>query len=311
MAADPAFKFAVLMATYCGGRFLERQLASIAAQTSPHWTLWVSDDDSTDGTLDILQRHGSMWGEQRMTIVKGPHRGYSANFLSLICNPRIQADYYAFADQDDIWESDKLARAASWLSTVPGDRPALYCSRTRLVDDNGNHLGMSPLFTKQASFANALVQNIASGNTIVLNECARRLLAEAGCTVEVVSHDWWAYLTVTGCGGVVLYDRYPTVQYRQHGANLIGGNSGWSARAARLGMMWRGRFRSWNEINVKALARLRSRLTPDSRTTFELFCSARRQSLIGRLRSMRKAGVRRQTALGNLALIAATVLNKM
>jgi hypothetical protein len=59
----------------------------------------------------------------------------------------IKADYYSFSDQDDIWYKDKLERAIKWLKSIPSDIPALYCSRTQLVDDTGEDLGLSPLYT--------------------------------------------------------------------------------------------------------------------------------------------------------------------
>lgn len=67
----------------------------------------------------------------------------------LLCRPDIVARYYAFADQDDIWDADKSERALDWLhKTISDDQPALYCSRVRLVDEKGSHLGVSPLFAR-------------------------------------------------------------------------------------------------------------------------------------------------------------------
>jgi hypothetical protein len=60
----------------------------------------------------------------------GRPKGSTANFLSLTCRADIDADYFAYADQDDVWESDKLERAVNWLKTVPEGVPALYGSRT-------------------------------------------------------------------------------------------------------------------------------------------------------------------------------------
>ena len=84
---------------------------------------------------------------------------------------------------------------------------------------------MSPLFRRPPSFRNALVQSLAGGNTMVLNRPARDLVALASRRARFVSHDWWAYLLVTGAGGAVHYSAKPLVRYRQHAHNLVGANT--------------------------------------------------------------------------------------
>lgn len=84
---------------------------------------------------------------------------------------------------NDIWETDKLQRAVARLSAVPHGTPAVYCSRTRVVDANDQPICMSPLFAKTPRFANALMQNIGGGNTMVFNEAVRQLLIKAGQSI--------------------------------------------------------------------------------------------------------------------------------
>jgi glycosyltransferase involved in cell wall biosynthesis len=176
---------AILLCTLEGQRFLKEQLASFESQNLKAWSLFVSDDGSSDRTLDILQEQQKQWGRGKLTLQSGPRQGFAANFLSLTCQTDINADYYAYADQDDIWEADKLERAVHWLETIPGDVPALYCSRTRLVDKENRTVGFSPLFKKPPSFANALIQNIGGGNTMVFNHATKKLLCRAGKDIEV------------------------------------------------------------------------------------------------------------------------------
>lgn len=209
-------KVAILLCTYHGQHYLAEQLDSFAAQSHTNWEVWASDDGSADDTHEILESYRQKWSDDRLSIHSGPAEGFAANFIALTCKDSIEADYYAYSDQDDIWEPDKLARAVEWLKTVPEHIPALYCSRTRLVDASNSEIGDSPLFTKPPSFANALMQNIGGGNTMVFNNAARNLLREAGKTRPVITHDWWAYMVVTGCGGRIFYDEEPTLRYRQH-----------------------------------------------------------------------------------------------
>lgn len=306
----PGASVAVLLCTCNGAAFLTEQLDSIAAQRGPAVRLYVSDDGSSDATPRILESYRQRWGGDRLSIRRGPCRGYVANFLSLICSPDIDADYYAYADQDDLWDTDKLARALGALASPSGDRPALYCSRTRLISESGSPVGYSPLFRKPPGFANALVQNIAGGNTMVFNRAARDLLLVAG-EVDVVTHDWWTYLLVTGAGGRVVYDARPSVSYRQHGANLIGSNMGMGERVDRLVMALRGRKREWNDRNIDALQRSRALLAADSVEVLDEFCRARQASLLTRVRGIRKSGIYAQTLAGNLGIIAATFLKKI
>lgn len=304
-------KVAILMCTYQGQCYLAEQLDSFAAQLHTNWDVWVSDDGSRDNTLSILEDYQNKWATGRLSLHVGPNKGFQANFLYLTCNANITADYYAYSDQDDIWEADKLERAVKWLESVPENIPALYCTRTRLVDRNNNHIGFSPLFLKPLSFSNALVQNVGGGNTMVFNNAARALLRKAGANLPVVTHDWWAYLVVMGCGGKVFYDSKPTLRYRQHDGNLVGMNATWMARFERLRMLWQGKFRHWNDCNIDALRMLHEKLTPESREVLEYFVKARQMSFVTRLMYLKRTGIYRQTLFGNLGLIAAAIFRKI
>jgi glycosyltransferase involved in cell wall biosynthesis len=298
---------AVLLCSLNGDRYLDQQLESIACQQGPRVRVYVSDDGSNDQTLSLLDRFRTRWGEERLSICQGPHRGYAANFFSLIYSP-IEADYFSYADQDDVWDPDKLSRAITALSALPGELPAIYCSRTRLIDKEGKPLGLSPLFEKPPAFANALVQNIAGGNTMVLNRKARDLICAAG-PVNAVSHDWWAYMLVTGCGGMVIFDPHPSIGYRQHQANVIGSNMSWANRLARFSLDLRGRKREWNSRNITALQQSRNLLTAENLRILDNFCEARNAGLFPRFLGMRRSGVYAQTGLGNTGLYVATLLN--
>ncbi len=303
-------KVAILLCTWNGARFLDEQLDSIEKQLHTNWVVWASDDGSKDSTLAILEDRQSNWGEDRLKILKGLAKGFIANFLSLLVNPAIVADYYAFADQDDIWEADKLGRALNTLSQVPKTLPSLYCSRTQLIDERGREIGLSPLYRKKPSFANALVQNIGGGNTMVMNRLARDLMRSVG-EIDVACHDWWTYTLIAGAGGSVFYDPHPSLRYRQHGSNLIGSNLSDSSRLLRLRMLLRNRLSDWIDQHTQALQSSRHLLTEGNRWILDEFCRARGGSLISRLSGVRRSGVYRQTWLDNIGLVAATVFKKL
>lgn len=298
------------MGCYNGSDHLQTQLDSIAAQTHTDWVLLASDDGSSDDTLLILERFRERFGEDRVRIRSGPGRGFVANFLAMACEPSFDADYYAFCDQDDVWFSNKLERALIHLTASQGPQPRLYCGRTRLVDARGRLLGNSRLVNVQPSFANALVQSFAGANTMVMDSGARLLFESAGDNIAAASHDWWAYLLVTGMGGTVIYDEVPTVAYRQHGANLQGDNKGLRARWARLMQLMGGRMRSWNRGHIDGLSRIREHLAPESAELLVRFSELHEARGLDAMRKWLGCGIRRERIIDNIAIMLAAATGR-
>ncbi len=305
---------AIMMCTYNGVQFLKEQLDSFLTQTHKNIIVIASDDGSTDSTIQILEQYKPLFGKDsnnndRLRIINGPKSGSVINFLSILCMNDLSADYYAFSDQDDIWENDKITRALHNLKEYQ-NIPVLYGSRTRTVSYDNQDLGFSTIFSKSPSFKNAIVQSIAGGNTMIMNMLARNLLKEFG-PLDVVSHDWWAYIVVSGAGGKMIYDTYPSLRYRQHGNNQIGANTSWFARIKRINLLLKGKFRKWNSINVEALMTKKNLLSKENQEILDEFDKARNSHLISRITGLWKIGIYRQTFLGNLGLILAVILNKL
>ncbi|MCK9236798.1 MAG: glycosyltransferase family 2 protein [Thiopseudomonas sp.] len=301
---------AILLCTYEGGLYLQEQLESIAHQTHPHIDVYASDDGSSDSTLRILKEFQSSWSKGKFVICKGPQNGFLNNFMSLVFNADIKADYYCYADQDDIWEANKVENSIKQLARFGQSNPLLYCSRTCLVDEAANKIGYSPLFEKTPSFRNALVQSIGGGNTMTLNQEARNILMQTS-TCEFISHDWWTYILVSGAGGQVVYDAYPSVKYRQHAQNIIGGNMSWKARLFRIKMLFAGRFQQWNDVHMQSLEQIRHLLTEANQKTLDDFMQARTNPLYKRLFYFLRSRVYRQTLFGNLGLWVALLMKKL
>lgn len=302
---------AILLATCNGAPYLQEQLDSIERQTHIHWTILASDDGSSDETMAMIDAFASKVGKSKVQQVLGPQKGFASNFLSMVCYPDLKADAYAYCDQDDIWLDNKLARAARFLTRVPSDVPALYCSRTEYVDQENHSLGFSLSYSRPAVFANALVQNIASGNTMVFNEGARKLLEQAGPQVDIDLHDWWTYMLVTGMGGPVFFDQTPSVRYRQHPNNLWGMNTSLKSQWRRIKKLFGGRFANWNERHIAALGSMQHQLTLDNQKIFQQFAAARKLSLVPRLIGLKQSGVYRQTMMNNVGLFLAALVGKV
>jgi hypothetical protein len=244
-------------------------------------------------------------------LLQGPRQGFWRNFLSLVRRGDIEGDFFAFSDQDDVWSAEKLTKALVWLEGNSKGGPALYFTRTILVAKDGELLGCSPLFTRQPSFQNSLVQNIASGNTMVFNHAAKLLLAQTPADIKLVSHDWWAYQMLTGAGGVAYYDAWPSTEYRQHEKNLMGSNAGLAARLLRFRAFARGRFARWNDTNILALNQMRHLLSPANVDILDRFEVARKSFIPKRPYLLWKAGVYRQFALDNIALFVGSLFGRI
>jgi glycosyltransferase involved in cell wall biosynthesis len=305
-----AGRLAVLLATYNGARFLDAQLRSVIAQDWPAIDIIASDDSSTDGTPGLLQSWQTIWNKGSFSIMSGPRLGFAGNFRKLLAEAELDADYVAFCDQDDIWLSEKTKVAVAAIDEY-GSRPALYCARTLITDVDDREVSLSTLFRRTPDFANALVQSIGGGNTMVMNRAAYELLREAAQRTDFVSHDWFAYLIVSGAGGKVIYSETPHVRYRQHDSNLIGSNLGFQARISRARFALSGRYVGWNNLNMRALAACRDLLTPDAAAKFDRFCQARSGNLPQRIVNLWRSGVYRQTTVGQLSLYLAGLLGKL
>jgi glycosyltransferase involved in cell wall biosynthesis len=302
----------IIMATYNGAAFLPEQLQSIANQDGITWRLRVSDDGSTDATCDVVAEFSQLYPKQSVLLSTGPKQGFAANFLSLLGKLDHSTDFVAFADQDDIWQPDKLTRALSWLNAENMETPALYTSRTWAWFPKNGYRVASPHFKKSPSFRNALTQSLAGGNTMVLNRAAAAL-AKA-CSHEagpIISHDWWIYQIITGAGGTVYYDPEPSLDYRQHEANLVGANIGWAARWRRAKMIRDGVYQTWHRVNIAALDRSAHRFTPENRAILNEFAVARQQSLLKRIRRLARLGLYRQSLGANITFWLAVIFGRI
>jgi len=302
---------AILMCTYQGQKFLSEQIDSIINQSFKNWHLYVSDDGSKDETISILNKYQKELTKERMTILEGPCKGFAKNFINLTCDKSIKADFYAFSDQDDIWESNKLKKAIDWLEVRNEKKPSLYCSRTTLIDENKNIIGLSPLHNKKPSFRNALVQNIAGGNTMVFNDLTRSIILEIGTNINISFHDWLVYLIVTGCNGEVFYDNDPSIKYRQHKNNCIGMNISVKGKIKRIYYLLKGQLQNSINENLETILLIKNKLSKENIKTLDRFIQARKQGLILRLINIFKTHVYRQTLVGNIGLGIAAVFNRI
>ena len=133
-------KVQVLLSAYNGEKYLEEQIRSILAQEHKQLTLLIRDDGSTDHTIDIIKRYADNY--ENVAYYTGKNLGVQQSFFNLMKHADKTADFYAFADQDDVWMPDKITRAIALLEKESTDLPLLYASETKLVDE---HLAELPV----------------------------------------------------------------------------------------------------------------------------------------------------------------------
>jgi glycosyltransferase involved in cell wall biosynthesis len=228
-------KVQILLPTYNGCRYLPELLGSVLAQTYSECLITIRDDSSTDGSYSFLADWAR--GKDNVQLSRGDRLGPADSFFTLLQDANWECEYFAFCDQDDVWRPEKIGNAVAMMRAADKNRPLLYCSRIEYVDSRLRHLGYSPR-PRRISFSNALVENIATGCTMVINRAARELLIAKGRLPRyVIMYDVWCYLVISSLGEVI-FDPGPSVLYRQHASNVLGGTPSrrqvWSRRIRRL-----------------------------------------------------------------------------
>ena len=305
-------KVAIILGYYDGHKFIKDQLLSIFKQTHKALHVFLCDDRSKKPfNLDSLKLNPEQLSKLSFAT-RSKNIGLTKNFIHPLDDIPVEFEYYAFSDQDDIWHKDKLEKAIAKISKVQGDIPALYCARTQIVDATGENIrSNSPLFSKPPSFANALVQSIGGGNTMVFNRAAKNLIIKASLNFDVIYHDWWCYQIIAGVGGYIFCDPEPCLKYRQHDSNLVGSNNGWRARLIRIRKLFQGHLRESNDINIKSLSENKHLLTKSNQKVLDDFIKARQSTFFKRLYFFKRSGIYRQTLFDNFGLFLGIMLNKL
>lgn len=210
----------VLVSTYNGEKFLSQQLDSILGQKGVDASILVRDDGSKDGTIAILEDYSTKY--PNVSFYQGENVGPCMSFFDLLKHAD-GYDYYAFCDQDDAWDDDKLSSAVEHMKLQSDDKPVLYCSNLKVVDEQLN-------FCREAHKKNydtknkyaGLVDFYAVGCTEVFNQKAVDI-TRSHIRKDCLMHDSWIFM-ICNFFGRVIYDYEAHINYRQHGHNVVGTN---------------------------------------------------------------------------------------
>ena len=271
----------VLLATFNGARWLDEQIDTILNQVGVTVTIIARDDLSTDGTAELLARRAE--ADPRVRVLKSTAASGSAaaNFLRILVEADLDdagngngADFIAFADQDDIWLPDKLARHAARLAA--GDLDGV--SSDVIAFSDGGERSLVRKSYPQRDF-DYLLESPGPGSTFLLTPrlatLVRDLVADPASSAATVDfHDWLIYVVCRARGWNWHIDDVPSVEYRQHDNNAMGANVGARSAQSRLNLI----REHWHRRQAAMLAEIALSVVPaDNRVPLQ-----RMQRLIAR-----------------------------
>lgn len=226
-------KIVVLLSTYNGEKYLRTQIDSVLAQRGVDVSLFVRDDGSLDSTISILKEYEQAG---KLSWYAGKNIRSAQSFFDLIFNAPA-AEYYALCDQDDYWESDKLLAAIEKMKPLSHQNLLLYCSATKLVDEELNPLNIKNNSVGVTSYKQSIISTNATGCTMCFNKNLFDVIRLHRPVVNIM-HDAWIHKLCLAVGGSVVYDSNSHILYRQHENNVIGATGSikknWQARWSHL-----------------------------------------------------------------------------
>lgn len=268
---------AVVMSTYNGVDFLIPQLESIFSQRDVYPHLFVRDDASQDGTVQLI-RNFARSTKYSISVMESGVEGnlgpYGSWDLLLREVPKT-FDFYAIADQDDIWLESKLSSSVAALSECEG--PAVSTCGTTAIGASGKIIKEYTFNGRPTTLESLFVRFSIPGHTIVFNKVLFEMLGRYN--LEKISNSFSLepriLTTCLSCGGVWNRDSSSYVLWRrQTGHNVtVSGHS----VAKRIENEW-ARFCSKDSITPWAeaiLSTFPNEITDESREFLETVVSAK------------------------------------
>lgn len=233
--------FAVCLAAYDGMAYIAEQIDSILQQKNVEFQIFISVDQSTDGTEDQLVA----WAltEPRLTLLPFGQRfgGAGPNFYRLLREVDLSGfDYLSFSDQDDIWHPEKLLRAHrlmteqgahGYSSNVTAFWPS---GKTQLVNKAQPQRSLDFMFEAAGPGCTYVLKSSLALSLQAMVRAADVSLLRVGY------HDWLIYAFARANNYAWAIDEWSSMQYRQHANNQIGVNAGWRSYWLRVRKMLSG-----------------------------------------------------------------------
>ena len=301
-------KIAILLATYNGEKYIAKQIDSILEQTEKEWTLFIHDDGSKDQTMDVVAEYAKKYPEQ-IVVVDGPSTGGAkTNFMYLF--RQVEAPFYMCCDQDDIWLPEKIEitkREMDNLVRGDEDKPCLVFTELCVVDGELNVIAENMrdyqgLDCEKVRLNRALIQNVVTGCTMMVNRKMRDELAKVTDCTNLLMHDWWAILVATRFGKAS-FIKQPTILYRQHGNNGVGASNA-NSLMYQLKRMLQGEEIKKSLVNTRNQAKLFAEIYKEKEDSLvSQYARLGEQSKLSRLSFYQKNDVKKSTSAKNIGLM--------
>ena len=186
------------MSTWNAGPFIRPAIESVLAQTEKDWRMVVVDDQSTDGTPDVVAEYA----DERIRLERLEQNlgqtGALNHGLSLI-----DTEWVARLDQDDVSHPDRLARQLAYVDAAP--RTALVGSWADYIDDAGSVIGTfrpasAPQDVRRDLYARPEANPLAHSAVLYRTADAREL---GGYPTDLtIAQDYGLWVALAGRGEV-------------------------------------------------------------------------------------------------------------
>ncbi|MEG1506757.1 MAG: glycosyltransferase [Bacilli bacterium] len=238
----------VLMSTYNGEKYIREQLDCILNQEGVFVNLLIRDDGSTDKTLNILKEYSEI--HENINVYYGNNKGFTFSFYDLLSTAN-GYKYYALADQDDIWEKNKLSTAILKM----GQTHIMYASNMKIVDQDLNFINT---LYKDFEYENQLLKCFFSfynpfGCTLVWkNELQEKV--KSNLPKIRIPHDLWMHVSANFNGSVYI-DENSYILHRIHGENACGIGKSTLIRLKKLKKFYLSDFRTTTDDTLEEAIR--------------------------------------------------------
>ena len=229
--------FCILLATFNGIKWIEDQISSIINQTNIKLDIYVSDDQSSDGTIEYLQKLNL--NNLYLLDTTEKFNIASKNFFRLIKEVNFDNyDYVALCDQDDIWLKEKLFTAYKRLSS---NNYNCYSASVEAFWNNGKSKKI--ILSNNQKKYDYFYESAGPGCTFVLDKESVldfQFFLKKNWNVifnEIKVHDWFLYFYMRSKNYSWYIDDKVVARYRQHHSNELGANYGFNGILKRLKML--------------------------------------------------------------------------
>lgn len=291
-------KICVLLSTYNGEKYIKEQIESILNQKDVIVELIIRDDGSKDNTIDIIHK----MKDSRISLIEGKNIGWKKSFSELL-RKAPKCDYYAFADQDDVWKDNKLISAINKICY--NNSPTVYYCDAAVVDENllkiGEKINLDPFIDKLSN----IFVCVGQGCCMVLNQAAKDLFSQYRPKADF-SHEAWLCILCSYFGEVI-HENKQYLYYRVTGDNTSGyGNT---KRTLLIKNFWNKEFREkiYPPYAYELLNGYRNMLS--EKEIDELETIVEYKKIKNKIKLIFSHKVHRQTLLGTIALKLAIALN--